>query len=556
MAIPSIYDYVQNPDKTENNALVRGYECSPECAAEEFANTMDMYEIKTGRKHKDNSRLLYHMRQSFKPGEVDPVTANRIGYELALEYTGGKHAFVVATHTDKAHYHNHIIFNAFNLDSDGKFRDGYFNYRDVARISDRLCKEYELSVIDIKHGWRDPYNKWEKRKGIMSEDKPPSKRKRLEEIIGFCLDKQPKDFNTLLKYLEDYSCYAKRRGSDISITTPFSKKPIRISSLSVEFREDGIKAQITERQTQHQNNISEIQTSENNENSANIDTVENTENTMPHFALDEFVNAKPKAKLKTPFAPLDPTKPKELKLIIDIHNSLKATENIGYRKWAEKFNLEQMSRTLIFIEKHQLTLNELENMATQKPKTLASIKGEIANQDAQLKHISSLQRHIGTYGKTKEIYKQYKQSKTPEQFRLENEKTITDHEMARTYFDECGYGFGTGNNLPRIAELRGQYAKHDATKKSLWSQYHEIRNSDKEIDNAWANVKAILNLKDEPEIVVVEISKPDIETIENETPEIILPQNKMPELAITEIKKEPQIPEVPKRNRKRNDPSL
>jgi len=94
---------VQNPDKTENNALVRGYECSPECAAEEFANSMDMYEIKTGRTHKDNSRLLYHMRQSFKPGEVDPATANRIGYEWALEYTGGKHAFVVATHTDKAH---------------------------------------------------------------------------------------------------------------------------------------------------------------------------------------------------------------------------------------------------------------------------------------------------------------------------------------------------------------------------------------------------------------------------------------------------------------------
>ena len=533
MAIPSIYDYVQNPDKTENNALVRGYECSPECAAEEFANTMDMYEIKTGRKHKDNSRLLYHMRQSFKPGEVDPVTANRIGYELALEYTGGKHAFVVATHTDKAHYHNHIIFNAFNLDSDGKFKDGYFNYRDVARISDRLCKEYELSVIEVKHGWRDPYNEWEKKKGIMPEDKPPTKKQRLEEIISFCLNKQPKDFNTLLKYLEDYSCYAKRRGSNISITTPFSKKPIRISSLSVEFREDGIREQIAEQQSKHENKA-------------------NTENTAPQYT----VVATPKAKPKTKFAPLDPTKPKELKLIIDIQNSLKATENIGYRKWAEKFNLEQMSRTLIFIEKHQLTLSELENMATQKPKTLASIKGEIANHDAQLKHISLLQRHIGAYGKTKEIYKQYKLSANPEQFRAEHEKAITDHEMARAYFDECGYGFGTGNSLPRIAELREQYAKHNADKKSLWSQYHELRNSDKEIDNAWANIKAILNLKDEPEIVAVEISKPDVEAPKNKTLEIILPQSKMPELVITEIKKEPQIPEVPKRNRKRNDPSL
>ena len=226
--------------------------------------------------------------------------------------------------------------------------------------------------------------------------------------------------------------------------------------------------------TQHQNNITEIQTSENIENIENIDNVENTENTMPYFALDEFVNAKSETKSKTPFAPFDSTNPKELKLIIDIRNSLKATENIGYRKWAEKFNLEQMSRTLIFIEKHQLTLGDLENMATQKPKTLANIKDEIASHDAQLKHISLLQRHIGTCSKTKEIYKQYKQSANPEQFRLENEKTITDHEMARAYFDDCGYGFGAGNSLPRIAELREQYAKHDTTKKSLWSQYHKI----------------------------------------------------------------------------------
>ena len=507
MAIPSLYDYVQNPDKTENNALVRGYECSPECAAEEFANTMDMYEIKTGRKHKDNSRLLYHMRQSFKPGEVDPKTANRIGYELALEYTGGKHAFVVATHTDKAHYHNHVIFNAFNLDSDGKFKDGFFNYRDVARISDRLCKEYELSVIEVRHGWGDPYNVWEKKKGIRKEDKPLSKRKRLEEIITFCLDKQPKNFNKLLEYLEDYSCYAKRRGSDISVVTPFAKRPIRLSSLSVEFREDGIKAQIAEQQAQHQNNIPKTS----------------------------------KPKHKASFAPLDPMKPTELKLIIDIQNSLKATENIGYRKWAEKFNLQQMSQTLIFIEKHQLTLGALENMATQKPKTLANIKYEIANNDAQLQHIKLLQRHIGSYGKTKEVYKQYKQSANPEQFRAQNEKAITDHEMARAYFDECSYGFETGNRLPKIAELREEYAKHDAIKKSLWAQYHEIRNTDKEVDNAWANVKAILNLPEEPETPPMEITKPETE---------------IPEITPPEVKQAIQSPELPKPKRKRNEPSL
>ena len=152
---------------------------------------------------------------------------------------------MVATHTDKAYIHNHVLFNAFNLDCDGKFHDPWFSgRRDVARISDKLCREYELSVIEIKHGWRDPYNEWEQKQGIEKEDKPPTKREQLDEIIALCLEKQPKDFDHLLKYLEDCACFAKKRGKNISISTPFSKNPIRLNSLSEQFTEDGIKEQI------------------------------------------------------------------------------------------------------------------------------------------------------------------------------------------------------------------------------------------------------------------------------------------------------------------------
>jgi len=442
----SINDYVQNPYKTENKELVTGYECFPDYAADQFATSMDLYERNTGRKHKDNSILLYHMRQSFAPGEVDPVIANRIGYELALEFTKGEHAFVVATHTDKSHIHNHVVINAFNLNCDGKFRDPWRSgKRHVAKISDKLCKEYELSVIEVKHGWRDPYNEWEIKKGITKADKEPTKREQLENIIAICLEKQPKDITQLLKYLEDYSCFAKKRGNNISITVPFSKNPIRLKSLAEQFTETGIKKQI-----------------------------------------DEMHNRNAKTR--------------ELRLIIDIQNSLKATENIGYKKWAEKFNLEQMSQTLLFIEKHQLSLLELQNMATQKPKVLQGIKNEIEAEDKKLHQISLLQRHIGNYGKTKDTYKQYKQSKNHEQFKQENIKAVSDHEAARAYFDDCGYGFTNGNKLPTMKELKEQYASHSANKKSLWAKYHEVRNADKEIDNAWQNVKTLLNLKDDTEL--------------------------------------------------------
>ena len=365
------------------------------------------------------------------------------------------------------------------MDCDGKFKDAFFNYRDVARISDKLCKEYELSVIEVKHGWRDPYNEWEKKKGITKADKEPTKREQLENVIAICLEKQPKDFKQFLKFLEDYSCFSKKRGGNISITAPFSKNPMRLNSLSDPFTEVGIKKQIEEMQNRTGENIEH----------------ENTEHSQGTF----IITRKPTKTVK-PKLDVLATKPKELRLIIDIQNSLKATENIGYKKWAEKFNLEQMSQTLLFIEKHQLSLSELENMATQKPKVLQGIKNDIEAVDERLQQISLLQRHIGNYGKTKEVYKQFKQSKNPEQFKQENIKAITDHEAARAYFDECGYGFRSGNRLPTIKELREQYATENANKKSLWAKYHEVRNADKEIDNAWQNVKTLLNLKDDVEL--------------------------------------------------------
>jgi len=501
----SISEYIQNPGKTENNKLITGYECFPEYADEQFATSMELYERNTGRKHKDNSRLLYHMRQSFKPGEVDPVTANRIGYELALEYTGGKHAFVVATHTDKLHIHNHIIFNAFNLECNGKFKDSYFNYRDVAKISDRLCKEYELSVIEVKHGWRDPYNEWEKKQGITKEDKEPSKKEQLENVIAMCLEKRPKDFNHLLKHMEDYSCHAKKRGHNVSITAPFSKRPIRLISLSEEFTEEGIKKQIAEQQSENKENTKSI---ENISDTTTNEIINSARTDKPEAIKPENKFSKPKtAKPKTVNPISENMKSKsELRLIIDIQNSLKATESIGYKKWVEKFNLEQMSQTLLFIEKHQLSLNELENMAAEKPQTLINIKNEIEAADEKLQSISLLQRHIGAYGKTKEVYREYKRSKTPGQFRQDNAKAIADHEAARAYFDGNGYGFGSGNKLPSIKELREQYAVHNSNKKSLWAKYHEIKNTDKEIENAWANVKTLLKLKDE--IILEEKPKP------------------------------------------------
>lgn len=114
--------YIQNPDKTQQGELVSSYECSPLTVDEEFMLSKRQYELMTGRRQK-NDVIAYQIRQSFKLGEITAEEANKVGYELAMRFTKGKYAFIVATHTDREHIHNHIIYNSTALDSTRKFRD-------------------------------------------------------------------------------------------------------------------------------------------------------------------------------------------------------------------------------------------------------------------------------------------------------------------------------------------------------------------------------------------------------------------------------------------------
>ena len=108
-------DYVQNPDKTEQGELVSSYECSPLTVDAEFMLSKRQYELVTGRRQKSDV-IAYQIRQSFRPGEITAEEANKVGYELAMRFTKGKYAFIVATHTDREHIHNHIIYNSTALD--------------------------------------------------------------------------------------------------------------------------------------------------------------------------------------------------------------------------------------------------------------------------------------------------------------------------------------------------------------------------------------------------------------------------------------------------------
>ncbi len=145
--IADIIDYVQNPQKTDGGRLISSYECESRSVDEQFMLTKHEYERVSGRGAGKNNVLAYHIRQSFKPGEVSPEEANEIGRKLALSFTKGKHAFVVCTHIDKAHTHNHIVFNSTSLDYRRKFK----NYRGglTGRVGNELRNGF--SVRWVKH---------------------------------------------------------------------------------------------------------------------------------------------------------------------------------------------------------------------------------------------------------------------------------------------------------------------------------------------------------------------------------------------------------------------
>ena len=228
-------DYVQNPDKTQQGELVSSYECSPLTVDEEFMLSKRQYELMTGRRQK-NDVIAYQIRQSFKPGEITAEEANKVGYELAMRFTKGKYAFIVATHIDREHIHNHIIYNSTALDSTRKFRDFLLSGLAVQRLSDLICLEHQLSVIEIK-----PYR--ERQKRTLYPPRESNRDKLCAVIDNILLNEKPSDFEAFLQKLEQRG-YEIKRGKHTSVKGTRQKRFVRFRTLGAGHSEDEIKAVI------------------------------------------------------------------------------------------------------------------------------------------------------------------------------------------------------------------------------------------------------------------------------------------------------------------------
>lgn len=188
--------------------------------------------------------LAYHIRQSFKPGEITPEEANLVGQELALRFTKGAHAFIVATHVDRAHIHNHIVFNSTTLDCTRKFEDFKRSAWAVRRLSDQICLEHGLSVIENPKPSRGHYGTW------LGDQKQPSFKDRIKRAIDAALEQKPADFDSFLSELEKRGIEVSRRGKALRFRAlsdgmePIQKQYTRCDSLGDDYTEKALRERV------------------------------------------------------------------------------------------------------------------------------------------------------------------------------------------------------------------------------------------------------------------------------------------------------------------------
>ena len=418
--------YIQNPDKTEQGELVSSYQCSPLTVDEEFLLTKRLYEQTTGRSQKSDV-IAYQVRQSFKPGEVTPEEANRIGYEFAERFLKGKHAFIVATHTDRAHIHNHIIYNSTALDGTRKFKNFWLSSFAVQRLSDLICLEHQLSTIEYK-----PYR--ERQKRIVYPPKE-SNRDRLCGIIDTILAEQPKDFEVFLQKLEQQG-YEVKRGKHTAVKGKGQKRFIRFRTLGIGYGEDEIKA-----------------------------------------VLEGKVEHKPYQR--------KPLQEQPFQLLVDIPQKMAAGKSIGYKKWATKFNLKEMSKTLLFLQEQKIrSAEELRERAAAATERYHAIGDSIKTAEARLTEIAVLKTHIINYAKTRPVYDAYRKLGYSKKLLEAHREEISLHKAAKAAFDEAGM-----KKLPKVKELDAEYAELLTKKKATYPDYRKARDEMQELVRAQKNVE-------------------------------------------------------------------
>ena len=413
-------DYIVNGDKTDEQILVSTHKCHQETAHTQFLRTRN----DAGTK---GNVLARHLIQSFLPGETTPEIAHQIGMELCKKILKNEYEFVLSTHIDKGHIHNHIIFNNVNMVTGRCYQSNKKSYHQIRYQSDKLCKENNLSVIDEFY---ESYKKKYKTNGKSWYENEQAKRgtswkSRLQFDI-YRMIKQSKDWDDFLKKMADLG-YQIKYGKHIAFKPKDKLRFIRSKTIGEDYTEERLKERIAE--------ISSIKT---------------------------------------------PAVKKRIGNVIYMNTNVKVKESKGYEYWATKHNLNTMAESVIFLREQGIkSVKQLDEYIQKAADERQNLQNKIKVIDEEMLLLSATMEQVNTVKKYRAHYKEYKANPSDKSFFEEYKAQITLYENAlselKKSYSKLPDSKDILSKLDKLQEKRNTLMQEYSSTKSTMDELYQIR---------------------------------------------------------------------------------
>ena len=428
--------YILNPEKTDEKLLVSSYGCASETAAREFEWTRKIAE----QKGMNPVRIIArHVIQSFEIGEVTPELAHEIGKQFADEILGGKYEYVLTTHIDKDHVHNHLIFNAVDFVNYHAYKSYKRIYYDMREVSDRLCKENGLSVIPPSQNKGMGYKEYTEAK------RGTSWKQKLKQTIDRLVI-TAKDYDDFLRLMQEAG-YEIKTGKYISFRAKGQERFTRSKTIGENYTEERIKERIAGR---------------------------------------------------TPRRSQRQTTPKGISLIGDIQERIRLIDSKGYEHKAKLTILKEAARTLNYLtENNLLQYADLEKKVEDVHSSYDRTGKELKGVEARLREVQPLIKNISNYQRLKPVYDAFQKAKDKPGFKAKHEAELVIFEAARSTL----LAMQGDEKLPSLKTLQAEQQRLLEEQQRLYDERAKLKKEARMIDTMKANVDIFLkpSVVQEPE---------------------------------------------------------
>ena len=426
--------YILNPEKTDEKLLVSSYGCASETAAREFEWTRKIAE----QKGMNPVRIIArHVIQSFEIGEVTPELAHEIGKQFADEILGGKYEYVLTTHIDKDHVHNHLIFNAVDFVDYHAYKSYKRIYYDMREVSDRLCKENGLSVIPPSQNKGMGYKEYTEAK------RGTSWKQKLKQTIDRIVI-TAKDYDDFLRLMQEAG-YEIKTGKYISFRAKGQERFTRSKTIGENYTEERIKERIAGR---------------------------------------------------TPRRSQRQTTPKGISLIGDIQERIRLIDSRGYEYKAKLTILKEAARTLNYLtENNLLQYADLEKKVEDVHSSYDRTGKELKGVEARLREVQPLIKNISNYQRLKPVYDAFQKAKDKPSFKTKHEAELVIFEAARSTL----LAMQGDEKLPSLKTLQAEQQQLLEEQQRLYDERARLKKEVRMIDTMKANVDDFLKPSTEQE---------------------------------------------------------